>query len=220
MVAGGGRQAGSATAGRETGRAQASRRCGRRLRTSACCAGAHAVRRQQRQVRKGGVSSRACADSVQVSSLLSVCLSFWNPRQHGATLGASPDATSQACAARVPTVPTAHTGCNGAARTGQSRPRPKPDVISGGYFWGRTCDDVLQTAAGGAVATDGQGSASRYPSKAHGSIILQHQAGDSASAASQGWLPLGNAMVGRSRKSSPPWDKANGRRTRAVRVRL
>ena len=168
------------------------------------------------------VRGHAAPAFVQVSSLLSVCLSFWNPRQHGATLGASPDATSQACAARVPTVPTAHTGCNGAARTGQSRPRPKPDVISGGYFWGRTCDDVLQTAAGGAVATDGQGSASRYPSKAHGSIILQHQAGDSASAASQGWLPLGNAMVGRSRKSSTssPWDTANGRRTSAARVRL
>lgn len=165
------------------------------------------------------VRGNAFAGFVQVSSLLSVCLSFWNPRQHGATLGAR---RHQPGLRSARAYRTAHTGCNGAARTGQSRPRSKPDVISGGYFWGRTCDDVLQTAAGGAVATDGQGSASRYPSKAHGSIILQHQTGDSASAASQGWLPLGNAMVGRSRKSSTssPWDTANGRRTSAARVRL
>ena len=57
-------------------------------------------------------------------------------------------------------------------------------------------------------------------SKEHGSIVLQPQAGDSASAASQGWLPLGNGGQKQEVLASSPWDTANGRCTRAARVRL
>ena len=56
---------------------------------------------------------------------------------------------------------TTHTGFDLAARTRKERPT-KSDAVSGGHFRSRRiCDDVLQSAAVGAVApSDGQGSAS------------------------------------------------------------
>ena len=72
------------------------------------------------------------------------------------TVDATQPAVQVACLVRRHT----HTGCNSAARTRDSR--PKFDAVSGGRFHGRICDDVLQSAAAGAVApSDWQGSASR-----------------------------------------------------------
>ena len=141
------------------------------------------------------------------------------------SLEVEPDATSQACSARayVPRTPAA-TERHAEDKVDPDR-SPMLSLVGmpvAAFVMSCMCCKPprlavpLRPAMGkGLLRADATGT---HPPKEHGPIKLQPQVGDQHRQHRRARFLL--AMVGRSRKSSPPWDKANGRRTRASRVRL